>query len=55
MRCRHAPQGVTSAAPSPTTSTAAIRRSPALTIAAIAPASAQVPAGKAAFSTLQAA
>ena len=49
----HAPQGVTGSGESAITSASAICVSPPATIAAIAPASAQVPTGKAAFSTLQ--
>jgi len=45
MRWRQLPQGVTSSGPSPTTSMSAISRPPAATMAAIAPASAQVPLG----------
>ena len=52
-RCRQPPQGVTSASPSPTTTISAMTRSPAATMAEMAPASAQMPRGNEAFSTLQ--
>jgi len=48
---RQAPQGITGSALSARIRISAICRSPALTIAAIAAASAQVPTGYAAFST----
>ncbi len=45
MRWRQAPQGVTGTAPSAQTRIAAIRLPPAAIMAAMAPASAQVPTG----------
>ena len=51
---RQPPQGVQGSFASAATTTSAMRRLPSpITMAAIAPASAQVPSGKAAFSTLQ--
>ena len=52
-RCRQPPQHVLMASPSHTVTTATISRSPAATMAEIAPASAHEPCGYAAFSTLQ--
>src|SRR4051794_25449108 len=50
--CRHPPHGVASMSPSAMVRITSIARSPAAAIAAIAPASAQVPSGDDAFSTL---
>ncbi len=43
MRCRQSPQGVQRCVPGPITQTSRRRRSPALAMAAIAEASAQIP------------